>query len=446
MVGHGSNASKDGKSPTKAMYLLALRILGFTLGAILVLLSLATGRIGLVAGQPGQAMTVLIALGLFLILAAAAGRSFRRYLKTASIVLLGSIVAFALLELIATLLLRPGLGAASVAPPGASLLPGAHDWVECPYAPLTVWTASETGRSAEEAFLASEFEGVDTLNILLYGGSDVWSAGVHDSLRIRSLLRSHLESGLQRPVMVYDRSAPYFNSTQALLSLLISLRDGERPDFVLMLLGSDEVFAGLESGASGLHRGIGEIRRRMDDTTGTREAGFTLALLARAAAASSVYRLGAEAFSGSGPGDEAPPFPPVEDPGMAFQLQDTLSTALARRLAGTVEVLEALSTGYGFGYAVVALPSYASPPNPGAATDAQRETWPDSTFFLLQSYLRGEIARWYIGPHVLSIEMSIGDSNWVMVGRSVMCKPGQNRAVAEAVAGQLLARPEWMSN
>jgi hypothetical protein len=445
MVSRDSSMSRDGKSPTKAIYVLALRTVGFALGAVLIVLSLATGRIGLVAGRPGQAMTVLIALGLFLILAAAAGRSFRRHMKTASIVLLGSIVAFALLELIATLLLRPGLGGASAAPQGASLLPGARDWIECPYAPLTVWTASETSRSAEEAFHASEFEGEDTLNILLYGGSDVWSAGVHDSLRIRSLLRRYLESGLQRPVMVRDRSAPYFNSTQALLSLLISLRDGERPDFVLMLLGSDEVLAGLESGAPGLHRGIGEIRRRMDDTTGTLEAGFTLALLARVAATSSVYRLGTEAFSGSGPGDDALPFPLVEDPGMAFQLQDTLPTALARSLAGTCEVLDALSTGYGFGYAVVALPSYSSPPNPGAATDAQREAWPDSTFFLLQSYLRGEIARWYIGPHMLLIEMSIGDSNWVMVGRSVVCKPGQNRAVAEAVAGQLLARPEWLS-
>jgi hypothetical protein len=362
-------------------------------------------------------------------------------------VLLGSIVGFSLLELIATILVRPGLGTPGGGTHGAPLLPGSHDYVECPFEPLTVWAAPEAGRSQDEAFLATQFEGADTLVLYLYGGSDVWSPGVHDSLRIRSLLRGYLESGLMRPVMVYDRSAPYFTSTQALLSLLISLRDGERPDFVLFLTGSDEVLAALEAGAPDSHRGFAGISSRMDDTTGTSKAGFTLALLVRALSGSSIYRLGAEAFSSSGAdGPSSLPFPPVEDPGTAFALEDTLATALLRHLDGTCSVLDALSSGYGFGYAVILLPSYASPPNLAAASEARRAACPDSSFFLLQSYLRGELDRWSVSPHLLSVGMSISDSNWVMVGRSLMCKPGQNRAVAEAIAGQLLARPEWMPN
>jgi|GEM_PF-1756308 len=442
-------ASSDRRAgkPVGAMGLIVLRVAGFALGMVILLLSLATDRIGLTAGPRGQAMTVMMILGLFLVASAIAGRSFRRWYRAASLALLGAVVGFALLELIAALLLRPGLGsAAEEAGNGASLLPAPGDYMECPWAPFTVWTDPAGGRPGGETFLATRFEGGDTLDIFLYGGSDVWSPGVNDSLRIRSLLRSGLESGLQRPVMVYDRSAPYFTSTQALLSLLISLRDGERPGFVLILVGSDEVLSALESGASGLHRGMAEIARRMDDTTGTSKARFTLALLARDAASSSVFRLGAEAFTASSTRLPAPPFPPVEDPGTSFAIPETLATAMIRNLDGTCAVLDALSSSYGFGYAVVLLPSYASPPNPGAASETQRKAWPDSSFFMLQSYVRGELSRWAVSPHLISIGMSVGDSNWVMAGRSLMCKPGQNRAVAEALAGALLTRPEWLSN
>jgi hypothetical protein len=41
--------------------------------------------------------------------------------------------------------------------------------------------------------------------------------------------------------------------------------------------------------------------------------------------------------------------------------------------------------------------------------------------------------------------MEVRDSNWVVVGRSVMSKPGQNRGVADAIAGRLLAHPEWLN-
>jgi hypothetical protein len=445
MVRYASNPQPEKKkSGLRPMHVLALRIVGFSLGAILILLSLATGRIGLTAGPPEQALIALCALGLVLVAAAAAGRSLRRVYKTASIVLLGALVGFVILELIATLLLRPGIGAADVEETQAALLPGAGDYLRCSYAPFSVWRGPQMAEPDVQGFQYDETGTAEPFVVFVYGGSDVYAPGVPDSMRIRTLLGDTLASGLMRPLLMEDRSEPYHTATQSLLSLLISLRDGERPDFVLFLVGSDEVLSTLENGRSGLHRGLAGITARMDDSTSIRKDECTLFLLGRMAATSSLYRLGAEAFGSTGTERDLHglPFPPIEDPASQFALEDTLAASISRNLAGTCSVLGSLAAGYGFGYAVVLLPEYSPPPDQGGA--AQSGSCPDPGFFELQRSLREQLPWGASDLHLLSVEMEVRDSNWVVVGRSVMSKPGQNRGVADAIAGRLLAHPEWL--
>ncbi len=89
--------------------------------------------------------------------------------------------------------------------------------------------------------------------VYVYGGDAVLGASIADSATIPCFIQEGLDSFRQGPVRVENRARPGWTSTQALVDLVLSLRSGAEPDFVLFIGGFEDASAAWSAGAAGGH-------------------------------------------------------------------------------------------------------------------------------------------------------------------------------------------------
>jgi lysophospholipase L1-like esterase len=100
------------------------------------------------------------------------------------------------------------------------------------------------------------------LRVLFLGGSVMWGYTTPDSLTIPSLVARRLRALGHTHVALVNLAQPSYNTTQGLISLLLELRAGARPDVVISLDGNNDVLATIREGRPGAALGEGDLAQR----------------------------------------------------------------------------------------------------------------------------------------------------------------------------------------
>jgi hypothetical protein len=114
---------------------------------------------------------------------------------------------------------------------------------------------------------------------LFLGGSVMWGYTTPDSLTIPSLVARRLRALGYPRVELSNMAQPAYNTTQGLITLLLELRGGARPDVVISLDGNNDALAALREGHAGAALGEGDLARR--SAVGWRGLGANLLGLSR---------------------------------------------------------------------------------------------------------------------------------------------------------------------
>jgi hypothetical protein len=253
-----------------------LRRTAAVLGAILVLTAFFAGRLGLSVGSGFSAnQMILTAVGLVLIVAAILGRSFPRFYRGAALLILNVLVLLVLLELASIALVkvidrerfevmaRKRAEAGDVTREWSVIISEYVPWVlwrSTPSYPGDVVGVDENGyRITPDASHAD-----DAFRIFTFGGSAMWGAGVDDSGTIPACLQRGMEDLSDGPVCVSNMGQNAFTTTQEVIELMLQLRRGNVPDYVIFYDGFNDVWAAYESGIAGVHHSYGPISSRIE--------------------------------------------------------------------------------------------------------------------------------------------------------------------------------------
>jgi hypothetical protein len=102
--------------------------------------------------------------------------------------------------------------------------------------------------------------------VFALGGSAMWGTGMTDSCTIASLLNGELSERSGRPAAVINLAQNAHVSTQEVIELMLELRAGNIPDFVVFYDGFNDVFAAYESSIAGVHQSYLAIAARIEGT------------------------------------------------------------------------------------------------------------------------------------------------------------------------------------
>lgn len=300
-------------------------------------------------GSPGfgKGQVIAAALGALLLVLALSHRRAWVLFGAFSVILLGFLVLAASLDVLAsvTLAAGPDLGARSAA--------GAMDLSEegCSFAPFTSWECNPrdtVGTAVRGAPL-----------VIILGGSEAALTAMGRENGVAAILDSQLVS---RGYAVLDLSEPYYNSMQSLVELAISIADGSRPLFVLMLCGPGDVLSGLESGQPFVPVGTRVLIHNADihapGPPGAADRRGTGDILRALASRTSLWKLATGLLPSLGGmvAETYHPFAPLDAP----PTDPAVVAARARRNMDAVcGMLNALARSYGFDYRVAWLKAEA---------------------------------------------------------------------------------------
>jgi hypothetical protein len=90
----------------------------------------------------------------------------------------------------------------------------------------------------------------DAATVYVFGGSACWGWGARDDYTIPSQLSRLLNAQAPR-FRVYNYGEPAYTFTQGLLYLILKLRQGSRPDYVIFYDGFNDVYGAYQSGQAG---------------------------------------------------------------------------------------------------------------------------------------------------------------------------------------------------
>ena len=90
----------------------------------------------------------------------------------------------------------------------------------------------------------------DATKIFFFGGSAAWGYGSRDDYTVPSHLSRLLNSD-QPLFRVYNYGEPAYTFTQGLLYLILKLREGYRPQYVIFYDGYNDIFGSYQSGRAG---------------------------------------------------------------------------------------------------------------------------------------------------------------------------------------------------
>jgi len=89
------------------------------------------------------------------------------------------------------------------------------------------------------------------VKIFMFGGSTLWGTGARDAHTIPSILAGELQKSGLRPEITNFGETGYV-STQGVITLLLQLRNGHRPDLVIFYDGVNDTFSAYQQRAAGL--------------------------------------------------------------------------------------------------------------------------------------------------------------------------------------------------
>lgn len=193
--------------------------------------------------------------------------------------------------------------------------------------------------------------------IYMFGASTSWGEGARDEYTIPSFLSKLLHtSGYNFTVTNYGQ--PAYTSTQEIVRLMLLLRDGHRPDYVLFYDGINDVMAAEQSGTPGTPIQLDLIRaawswiklyKPWDTPTQSISYVILNRVLELLAEHSMIYKA-----IGNIPGVEVIIDPHTQSPCTGEQSSDEdlrlLADGIAEYYLTSMELLDQLAQAYGFDY------------------------------------------------------------------------------------------------
>ncbi|NLP04489.1 hypothetical protein GX411_00865 [Candidatus Fermentibacteria bacterium] len=310
-------------------------------GAALLASSIAADSTSL-GGSPGfgRGQVLAAALGALLLVLALAHRRAWVIFGAFSVILLCFLVLVAGLDVLASAFLAAGPDLGSRDAGGAMDLA-----VEgCSFAPFTSWECSPrdtAGTAVRGAPL-----------VVILGGSEAVLTTMGRDCGVAANLDSQLVS---RGYAVLNLSEPYFNSMQSLVELAISIADGARPFFVLMLCGPGDVMSAWESGQPYVPVGTRVLMHNADihapGDSWEADAQGTGGVIRALASGMSLWKLAAGLMPSLG-GMVAETYRPFTPQDVPPTDPAVMATRARRNMEAVCEILRALSRSYGFDYRV----------------------------------------------------------------------------------------------
>ena len=232
-----------------------------------------------------------------------------------------------------------------------------------------------TGLRSTWQFARTDPNGTRPLRVMLFGGSTMWGTGARDSATIpASLSRIIASDPASGPVRVENFGESGFVSTQSILRLMLELRRGNVPDYVIFYDGVNDVFSAYQNQEAGLPQN--ESHRAAEFNllkNGGRRWKIGLdSLYGRTVTASVVNGLRSLLF-----GD---PKPRDADPALAGEI--------VRLYRGNLDLVESLSRRYGFRYAAYWQPVVFERKGPSEYERQQAALWEYARPLFVETYRR----------------------------------------------------------
>jgi lysophospholipase L1-like esterase len=126
------------------------------------------------------------------------------------------------------------------------------------FKPFLVWDREEfkgryfnISRDGVRRTWNPDFKDIDPTTIFTFGGSTMWGSGVSDDQTIASYLSKTLNHK-RTAYRVVNYGEVGYSFTQEVIQLLLLLREGHRPDYVIFYDGVNDVYAGYQAGKAEL--------------------------------------------------------------------------------------------------------------------------------------------------------------------------------------------------
>jgi lysophospholipase L1-like esterase len=185
---------------------------------------------------------------------------------------------------------------------------------------------------------------LDLDTLLVFGGSTLWGSGARDDHTIPSeLSRMLFERGYGVYVQNYGETGHTF--TQELVRLILLLRDGHRPDYVIFYDGVNDVYSAYQSGVVGSQQNVSDTRNRLRRKTNWEMTTIGLGGLFQEH--SMIYRAAAKLVNMF---DDA--LPVQYEVASKYKDKELLRLAsdISDSHSQTIQLLDSISKAYGFGY------------------------------------------------------------------------------------------------
>jgi len=98
--------------------------------------------------------------------------------------------------------------------------------------------------------------------VYMFGGSTLWGSGARDDYTIPSHL-SKLLNGAGYAFIVRNYGEAGYTFTQEIIQLVLLLRDGHRPDYVIFYDGANDVYAAYQSGIPGAPQNLYTFKAKL---------------------------------------------------------------------------------------------------------------------------------------------------------------------------------------
>ena len=254
----------------------SLRITAISLGVLMLLAAGFANVTGISTGDGFSRNQIgFLAGGLAFIIAGVLGRKFIKSYKQVALMTFNLIVAVVFLEF-ACLVLVKLIDNDKFAIRSQKMESGHLELVERSvvagmYAPFVVWRSNpalncDTVRVNEAGYRYTPGCSTepDSYKVFLFGGSAMWGTNVADSGTIGAYLQQSLSESFQRPVAVSNLAQVAHSSTQEIIELMLQLRSGNVPDFVVFYDGFNDVWGAYEAGKPGTHHSENSIAARVE--------------------------------------------------------------------------------------------------------------------------------------------------------------------------------------
>ena len=341
-----------------------IRILSISIGILILIATASADLIGLSSGRGVSRNQIgFLGSGLALIAFGLMGRKFPGFYRGAAVLVLNVILVFVMIEF-ASIVLVKLIDSEKFRTREQKIEQGILELVENnivlgKYAPFVVWrsnpalncdsvTVDPGGYRVTPAVSTDQ----DAFKVFLFGGSAMWGTNVSDHGTIGAFLQTYLSESTGSEVAVSNLAQVGHSSTQEIIELMLQLRSGNVPDFVVYYDGFNDVWGGYEAGRAGSHHSEGPIAARVE---GKPEAFNIRPPLETLLKESNIWLLITSIRS--------------ETPDFASELQrvetystmgvhaDSLAVEIVETYLGNCRIVEALGEQYGFEFIFVWQPS-----------------------------------------------------------------------------------------